>query len=225
MRPLIIFITVLIIVLLMWILWSYLSVRNLEEPKYKVVSKNNWYEIREYESYIVAEVQVSWDQREALNNWFRQLAGYIFGWNSKQDSIKMTTPVSESTSSEKIAMTVPVMESENEKISMTIPVLETEKSEQTRTVQFTMPSKYTLETLPKPDSERVNLREISPKKVAVLSFTWFATENRVSAKKQELKKYLERDNKEIIWNLTSAQYNPPLSFPFTRRNEIIAEIQ
>ena len=225
MRMFIILILILALLLAVWIFWSYLTVKNLEEPSYTVLSKHAWYEIRQYESYIVAEVQVSGNQNDALNSGFRYLAWYIFWGNSKQDSIKMTTPVSESTSSEKIAMTVPVMESENEKISMTIPVLETENIEQTRIVQFTMPSKYTLETLPKPDSERVSLREISPKKVAVLKFTWFATEKKVQTKKQELKKYLERDTIEMLWNLTSAQYNPPLSFPFTRRNEIITEIQ
>jgi len=69
-------------------------------------------------------------------------------------------------------MTAPVTESNtSEKISMTTPVLETENSEQTRTVQFTMPSKYTLETLPVPDSERVTLREVPAKKVAALRFT------------------------------------------------------
>lgn len=225
MRIFIILILVLTLLLAVWIFWSYLSVKNLEEPSYSVLSKHDWYEIRQYESYIVAEVQVSGNQNDALNSGFRYLAWYIFGGNSKQDSIKMTTPVSESETSEKIAMTVPVMEAENEKISMTVPVLETEDSQQTRTVQFTMQSKYTLKTLPKPDSERVVLREVAPKKVAVLRFTWFATESRVNSRKQELTKYLERDEIKILWSLTSAQYNPPLSFPFTRRNEIIAKIQ
>jgi hypothetical protein len=38
-------------------------------------------------------------------------------------------------------------------------------------------------------------------------------------------KMLETDGITIIWNLNSAQYNPPLSFPYLRRNEIIAEIE
>ena len=211
MRILIISLIILAVVLAIWIIWSYLSVKDLEEPSYTVVSTEDWYEIRQYESYIVAEVEVSGDQRQALNSGFRYLAGYIFWGNSKQDSIKMTAPVTESNTSEKI--------------SMTTPVLETENSEQTRTVQFTMPSKYTLETLPVPDSERVTLREVPAKKVAALRFTWFATEQKVAAKKQELQKYLERDDVKISWSLTSAQYNPPLSFPFTRRNEILTEIQ
>ena len=47
--------------------------------KYSVVEKRDGYEIREYRSYIVAEVEVEGDMKTAMNAGFRQLAGYIFG--------------------------------------------------------------------------------------------------------------------------------------------------
>ncbi|MDA9128885.1 heme-binding protein [Candidatus Gracilibacteria bacterium] len=214
-----------VILLVVWILGSYFSVKNLEEPTYKILTKKDGYEIRQYDPYIVAEVQVSGNQREALNTGFKYLAGYIFGGNSKQDSIQMTTPVTETNTSEKIDMTVPVMETESEKISMTAPVLETAGSDDRRIVQFTMPSKYTLESLPQPDSEEVKLREIPAKKVAVLSFTGYVTEKKVQAIKRELQNKLFESEITPIGNMTSAQYNPPLSFPFTRRNEILVEVE
>lgn len=92
--PIIIWI-ILAIVLIIWIVWSYLVVRNLEEPQYTVVSSNWGYEVREYEPYIVAKVEVWWTQDEALNSGFWLLAWYIFGWNKSNDSIAMTAPVSE----------------------------------------------------------------------------------------------------------------------------------
>lgn len=58
----------------------------------------------------------------------------------------MTTPVSDiKSSSEKIAMTVPVSD-----IS----------SGNTHTIQFSLPSKYTLETLPKPENDKVQLKKV-----------------------------------------------------------------
>jgi effector-binding domain-containing protein len=88
-----------------------------------------------------------------------------------------------------------------------------------------MPSKYTLETLPTPNNSDVTLKPMSTKKVAVLRYTGYTPEAKVESKKAELLKYLERDNKEIVSDISSAQYNPPLSFPFVRRNEIIVEIK
>ena len=211
MRVLIIIFIILAIVLGLWIIGSYLSVKNLEEPSYNVVSKESGYEIREYDPYIVAEVEVWWNQSEALNNGFRYLAWYIFGWNTKGDSIKMTAPVSETQVSEKIAMTV--------------PVADTPSSSGKRLVQFSMPSTYTLETLPLPNNDKVTLREVPGKKIAALRYTGYATEKRVENKKKKLGEYLERDDMSVIWEMSSAQYNPPLSFPLTRRNEIIVEIE
>ena len=185
--------------------------KNLEEPSYEVIEKRSGYEIRQYDPYIVAEVEVEWDQSQALNSGFRYLAGYIFGWNTKGDSIKMTAPVSETQISEKIAMTV--------------PVADTASSWGKRIVQFSMPSKYTLDTLPKPNNEQVKLKEIPGKRLAALRYTWYATEARVEKKKQQLRSLLEKDGKNIKSEMTSAQYNPPLSFPLTRRNEILVEVE
>ncbi len=210
MRILIIILLVTAILLTIWIITSYLTVKNLEEPKYTVISEESWYEIREYESYIVAEVEVSWDQSVALNSGFRLLAGYIFWGNTKGDSIQMTAPVLETESSEKITMTV--------------PVADTPSTTGKRIVQFSMPSKYTLETLPIPNSDQVTLKEVPGKKIAALRYTGWASEKRVQTKKQKLTKLLEEETINIIWEMTSAQYNPPLSFPLTRRNEILVEI-
>jgi hypothetical protein len=43
--------------------------------------------------------------------------------------------------------------------------------------------------------------------------------------KNKLLEILKKDNKQIVGDIVSAQYNPPLSFPLLRRNEIIIPIQ
>ena len=99
----------------------------IESPKYKVIERDNKFEIREYEKYIVAEVDVEAGYNAALNTGFGILAGYIFGGNSARASIAMTAPVTE----------------KPEKIPMTKPVSAYHKQDQVYTISFSMPSKYT----------------------------------------------------------------------------------
>jgi hypothetical protein len=160
----------------------------------------------------VAEVEVDGDMSTALSDGFRQLAGYIFGGNTAQASIKMTVPVMDTT---KIS----------ESIAMTTPVMDTLSSSGKHIVAFTMPSNYTLNSLPKPNNANIRFRSVNNSRAAVLRYTWYATEARVAAKKKILGELLVRDNHIIKGTMISAQYNPPLSFPLLRRNEILVEIE
>lgn len=94
-----------------------------------------------------------------------------------------------------MAMTVPVMDTTkvSENIAMTTPVMELESSTGKRIVAFTMPSKYNIENLPKPDNANIRLRIVEKSQRAVLRYTWYATESRVNAKKLLLSEYLIRD--------------------------------
>jgi SOUL heme-binding protein len=201
-------------ILLLFILWSvgsYLVVKNIEKPVYKVVAERDGYEIREYQSYIVAETQVTGTRPEALGEGFRVIADYIFGNNVSRSSIAMTSPVLET--------------SQSEKISMTTPVLSNETSENERTIAFVLPSAYTLESLPVPNNPKVTLREVPAHRVAALSFTWYATPKRVEAKKALLVSYLNRDQVNSIGDTQVAQYNPPLSMPLILKNEILIPVE
>ena len=200
-----------LVLLGIWIVGSYLAIQGLEEPAYTVIEKKNGYEIRQYESYIIVEVDVEGKYDDALNDGFRIIADYIFGNNTKQTSIAMTAPVSEE---RKVS----------EKIAMTVPVIDETSDNETHLVSFVMPSKYTLETLPKPNNSRVKIREVPATKVAALSFTWYATDSRVAMKKQQLQEMLSNDGIEAVSLARIAQYNPPLSFPLMRRNEILIDI-
>ena len=210
MKILIIVGGVIVCALCIWIIGSYIAVRTLEEPKYTIISQQEWYEVRQYNSYLAAQVEVNGTQDQALNSGFRLLAGYIFGWNNSGDSI---------------AMTVPVSETQSEQISMTLPVSNTLASGNTRIVQFSMPSKYTLENIPKPNNNSVQLKQIYGYKAAVLRYGWYSYESRVEKMKIKLTDFLTRDSQLILWDISSAQYNPPFSFPLMRRNEIIIPIQ
>jgi hypothetical protein len=200
--------------LIVWALGSYLAVRSLEEPSYIVTEKRDGYEVRMYDSYIVAETVVnSSEYNRDLNQGFRAVAGYIFGDNTSAEKISMTTPVLEQPGDRSV------------KIAMTVPVLEDQSDNVTRTVAFVLPSKYSLATLPTPNNDKVTLREVDGRKVAALRFTWYGTPDRVAAKKAQLLEKLLQDGLTAISAPQSAFYNPPLSMPLVLRNEILIEIE
>ena len=201
----------------------------IEEPSFVSLEKSGPIEIRHYSPVIVAQTLVSGDMSTASTTGFRLIADYIFGNN-----ICSGTPGNNS--SEKIAMTAPVAvepAATTEKIAMTAPVSVQPEGgagsglmQSNRwLVQFTMPRKYTLATLPKPRNPAVTLREVPSKTVAVLVFTGFTGAEKVQQKTDELLKWLQENNKQVIATPQLARYNPPWTLPFLRRNEILAEIK
>lgn len=195
--------------LALWSIGSWFVVRNIEEPSYTVVEQKNGYELRDYAPYIVAEVEVTGTRDQSMNQGFRLLADYIF-WNNTK-----TTP---------IAMTVPVAESASEPVAMTVPVKE-QGSGDTRRVTFSMPSKYTLETLPKPNNTAVKLREVPAQRVAVIRFSWYATDSRITRLESQLIALLQRDGLTPLSSPAYAGYNPPFSAPWIQRNEVMVEVE
>ena len=80
----------------------------IEEAKYSVVQQDGKFEIRDYEPYLLAEVEVDGAFEEAGNKAFRYLFKYISGTNQPQAEIAMTAPVSQVSRGEDISMTAPV---------------------------------------------------------------------------------------------------------------------
>jgi len=207
---------IVVVLVCAWCMVGYASTKGIEKPKYEVLSKADGYEIREYAAYIRAEVTLPGKYRETLDGGFRQVADYIFGNNTKREDIPMTAPVLSEKSAAK----------ESEKIPMTAPVLHERSTEgESFTIAFIMPSKYTMETLPQPNNPDVRLREVPKQRFAVVKFSWYATKDRVERKTERLKAAMERDGLKPAGEPIVAQYNPPWTPPFMRRNEIQIPIQ
>lgn len=181
----------------------------VEEPSFQSVLHEGAFEIRDYPALVVAEVTVSGDQKEAASKGFRLLAGYIFGGNKRHQSVAMTAPVSQMPTSEKIAMTAPVTQIANAGEWI---------------VRFTMPRTYSLETLPEPDDPKVHLRGIAPTRFAVLQFSGLARPDDVKAKTGELEKLVGTHHLQAIGPVSLAQYNPPWTLWFMRRNEVMIPV-
>ncbi len=194
---------------ILWSVWGHFSSR-VEQTAYSVVDSQENYEIRIYPAHIVAQTVVTGSYQKALNQGFGIVARYIFGGNTKKESIAMTSPVIEkSTVSESIAMTSPV-----------VATVEGES----HTIAFGMPRSYTLETLPTPNDDRVQIVTIPEKKMAALRFSGMRTNARVQSKKQQLLDALKKDNVVVTGAVQYAGYNAPWTPPWMTRHEVLVEV-
>ena len=213
------------------------AMSNVEKPQYQLISEQGNIQIREYNPSIVAEVQVQGEREEAISQGFRLLADYIFGNNKVEQDIAMTAPVTQR-SSEKIAMTAPVTQQSSQKIAMTAPVTQqsSQKIEMTAPVKqqgldnawkvnFTMPSKYSMNTLPKPNNEKVTLHQVSSKKYIVIKFSGMGSNKNLASQEKELQEYISKNKIQTLSEPIYAFYNPPWTLAFLRHNEIMIEIK
>lgn len=177
-----------------------------EEPTFSTSVQEGEFEVRDYPALIVAEVSVTGGRDEASNAGFRLLAGYIFGGNTRRQSIAMTAPVvQELATNETIAMTAPVTQSGGDGASV---------------VRFVMPSAYTLETLPTPNDARVRLVPVPPQRVAVVRFSGLAQPADVERRTASLRNFLVRRQLSVAGPAALARYDPPWTPWFMRRNEV-----
>jgi effector-binding domain-containing protein len=183
---------------------------GIEKAKYEVIEKEGRFEVRQYRPQIVAETVVEAGFDEAANAAFGRLFNYISGENRKKESIAMTAPVDQKTTSEKIAMTAPVNQQE----------YEGEYS-----VSFLMPSKYTMETLPEPLDPDVRLREVPARKVAAIRYSGSWSRKRYEAKKALLQEWIEKKRLRITGEGIFARYDPPFQVWFLRRNEVLFPVE
>ena len=174
-------------------------------------------EIRHYGPRIVAQTWVEAPtRRAATREGFSRLAGYIFGGNKSRASQQ----------ADKIAMTAPVeIEPEPQKIAMTAPV-ESEPDEQGRwKVVFTMPSQWTMETLPVPNDKRVEIVEAPARTVAVVRFSGTLAPEDVDPQRQKLRRLVKEQGYRMTGPITVAGYDPPSVLPALRRNEVMVPVE
>lgn len=180
-----------------------------EEPRHRVLQKNDGWELRLYEPMVVAETAVEGEFGPGGNEGFRRIAGYIFGGNDGGRKVAMTSPVAQERRPR-----------EGAKIAMTAPVAQ-ERSGEGWTVAFVMPSEYSLGTLPKPNDPRVTLRTVPARRVAAVSFsgTWGA--ERFDAAARDLLAKVAAAGLVASGPPVYARYDPPWTPWFLRRNEVL----
>ncbi|CAM6090708.1 unnamed protein product [Calypogeia fissa] len=199
---------------------ALMTVPDLETIPYKVVRKEGGYEIREVQSYLIAETELP--GRSAFDfvgsgQGFNTLAEYLFGKNTKREAMEMTTPV-----------VVQRGGSQGEKMEMTTPVLSQGSDQDGWRMGFVLPSKYNEENVPAPDNSAVKITRVPMKTLAVTAFSGFVTDDIVKRKELKLRQALKSDptvKVKVAAQPEVAQYNPPFTPPFARRNEIALEVE
>ena len=183
----------------------------VEQPEFAVLDVEGAIQIRQYQPSIIAKTVVaSGDMDSASNEGFRRIASFIFGNNTAKRKIAMTAPVTSS-------------EERSEKIAMTTPV-STQGVSGNFVIAFTMPSSYTLETLPQPNDERVKIEQLPAKKMAVIRFSGTWTQKHFDEKTAELQNWLSENELQPKGEIIFARYDPPWIPWFMRTNEVQIEI-
>lgn len=202
---------------------------DLEMPRYESLDREGRFEIRQYASYIVAETTIEGSYDDAARQAFQRLAGYIFGGNQGERKIAMTAPVAseaQTPEGERIAMTAPVeslrqTSAEDAAAPNDGARPEAGLGEDARwRTSFMMPSRYTLENLPEPNDDRVQFSERPARKMGVIVFNGFVTDETVRQRLDELQAWLRQRGQRVAGPYVLARYNDPLTLPWNRRNEI-----
>ncbi|KAJ6817326.1 putative DUF21 domain-containing proteinisoform X2 [Iris pallida] len=201
---------------------ALMSVPNLETVRYRILKRTSQYEIREVETegkpYYIAETTMpgkSGFDFTGASQGFNVLAEYLFGKNTTSEQMEMTTPV--------ITRKV---QSDGEKMDMPTPVI-TKRASDNWKMSFVMPSKYGA-NLPLPKDPSVRIEEVPQKIVAVTAFSGFVTDEDVKRKEAKLRNDLKSDPQFRVKHdalVEVAQFNPPFTPPFMRRNEIVLEVE
>lgn len=188
------------------------AVMASEQPQYTIIETADDIEVRDYATMIVAEVTVEGDRSRAINQGFGLLADYIFGNNIAREKVAMTTPVTQTRAPRA------------EKIAMTTPVIQSAEGEGRWSVQFMMPSAYSLETLPVPRNGAVVLRAVPGRRMAVLRFSGGRNETLLSKKEAALRAFVAQRDLPVSGEAMFSFYDPPWTPSFFRRNEVALEI-
>ena len=184
----------------------------IETIECEVLQKDGRFEIRQYQAYITASVEIDSDFKNALNSGFGILADYFFSRNWSRKPPKTTGDIT-------------VHVAKNEKIAMTKPVFLTTTGQENRyIISFIMPARYTTDSLPEASNKQITFREVKPYKAAALKFGGYLNETVTAEKALVLASWLKEKQLSNISGFTFAQYNPPWIPGRFRRNEIIAAL-
>ena len=182
-----------------------------DNAPYKVVTHQGKFEVRAYKPRLVASVEIQGCYEKAINTAFGVLAGYIFAKPMGEGSFYLFNPyTSDNKAREKLPMTSPVF---------------VEPAPKSLTMRFLMPDKYTVETLPAPDDERVKFSVIPAQHYVVIRFSGTGRAQDFNQRAEELKEFAKNNNLKMTGAPISAYYNPPITPPIFRRNEVHIPIQ
>ncbi len=169
---------------------------DYEEPDFDIISSQSGFEVRLYADTIQARVKTMGKDWRGSSGGFRRIAGYIFGRNHRKQMIDMTAPVH--------------IWQEGDGTMMA----------------FTMPSDLSMEDLPAPNDDGIELIHSKGQTVAALPFSGFSGPRKSERLKRRLQNLVEEAGLVSSGPPMLAVYDDPTStLPFMRRNEILIPLE
>jgi DNA gyrase inhibitor GyrI len=192
---------------------SVFGVESVEEAPYQTVLKENEFEIRDYAPFVVAQIRIEANYREAGNKAFRKLFAYISGENESSANIAMTAPV----------IAEPKSQAQSKKFAMTAPVV-SEQDDEAWLYRFVLPKGFTVDSAPRPLNPEVTIAQTAPQRVATIRYSGRSTDKARVENTKALLVWIESEGllqkSEPRW----AGYNAPWTLPALRRNEVLIDV-
>ena len=167
-----------------------------ERPQYTVISTEEQFEIRHYESMVVAQFTMRGSYRQSVSQGYIKLENYFMGHN-----------------------TVP------EPIAMTVPAMVRNDLADGWTTMFYLPDGYLPESAPRPIDQRIRVIEFPPREVAVITFPGKLNERVMRQRTDELKAWLEAQGIAHKADFTLAGYDTPWTPKKWRDNEVLVTLR
>jgi hypothetical protein len=178
----------------------------MEEPEYVVAERGAGFEIRRYAARMVAETLVTDRHPKAATAGFRRLANYLLGENQGKRT----------GSADDIGKPMTML--------MGVPYVQV-ADEAGQRLQFPLPRGLHENSVPQPRDEKVVIRAVRPRRIAVIRYNGVWTEPRFRLHLARLERALL--DAGLAWTGAPewARYDPPWKPWFARRNEIWLELK
>ena len=166
-----------------------------EQQPYRVLSVHDGYEVREYPSYVLVQVDVVGDFMTAGNIAFSPLVRYISGNNTS-----------------------------GQRMAMTAPVIQETQNETQHTVSFVLPAGMDPTSLPIPRDARVRTVVVPTHKAAVRKFGGSWNETRFRSNGEALLAAVRGAGLQTEGDVYFARFDPPWKPGFLKKNEALIRL-
>jgi DNA gyrase inhibitor GyrI len=164
-----------------------------ESPVYKTTKKDGRFELRAYEGFTIVSTIMNRDNPDQ-DGGFMKLFGYIQGENASTQKIAMTTPVLVSSATNKSQMS------------------------------FVVPRTIEASGTPKPKSENLSLKQVQTGLYATCRFKGSRSGKNPEEAREQLLQWIEKSGYRALAAPFFAYYDPPWIPGFLRRNEVLIQI-
>jgi DNA gyrase inhibitor GyrI len=167
-----------------------------EQPVYTVASTEGEFEIRDYDTMVLAEFTKRGSYSQSVNQGYIKLEQYFLGKNAVPEAIEITAPT----------------------------MVRDDLASGWTTI-FYLPRGYQAETAPRPNDRRIKVVEFPPRRRAAITFHGKLNEGAMREQVAKLEAWLAARGIAHKADFTLAGYDPPWIPASRRRNEVLVTLR